>query len=138
MVLYVREGKEPRKVGREVFLDRLLCAKLLMMFEENNIRVIRLGLHSTDELASSMVAGPWHPSIGELCASRIYRNKIENYINTNSLPKGSYSIFINPKEISKVLGQKKSNLEYFKQLGYNIKPIQAQIEKGEFTIILNE
>ncbi|MEE0059475.1 MAG: radical SAM protein [Acutalibacteraceae bacterium] len=111
-----------------------LCATLLMMFEENNIKVIRLGLHSTDELAASMVAGPWHPSIGELCASRIYRNKIENYIKENSLPKGSYSIYINPKEISKLLGQKRSNLEYFKQLGYNIKPIQAQIEKGEFTI----
>ena len=112
-----------------------LCATLLMMFEENNIKVIRLGLHSTDELAASMVAGPWHPSIGELCASRIYRNKIENYIYENSLPKGSYSIYINPKEISKLLGQKRSNLEYFKQLGYNIKPIQAQIKKGEFTII---
>ncbi|MEE0264698.1 MAG: radical SAM protein [Acutalibacteraceae bacterium] len=115
-----------------------LCARLLMMFEENNIKVIRLGLHSTDELASSMVAGPWHPSIGELCASRIYRNKIENYIKENSLPEGSYSVFINPKEISKVLGQKRSNLEYFRQLGYNIKPVQAQVEKGEFIIALND
>lgn len=112
-----------------------LCAKLLTMFEDNNIRVIRLGLHSTEELADSMVAGPWHPSLGELCSSRIYRNKIETYIKENNLPTGFYSVSVNPKEISKALGQKRSNIDYFKQLGYNFNVVSSDIEKGNFNII---
>lgn len=114
-----------------------LCAKLLTMFDENSIKVIRLGLHSTEELATSMVAGPWHPSLGELCSSRIYRNKIETYIKQNNLQAGFYSVSVNPKEISKVLGQKRSNIDYFKQLGYNLKVVQSDIEKGSFIIMTN-
>ncbi len=111
-----------------------LCAELLTMFDENNIKVIRLGLHSTDELASSMVAGPWHPSLGELCSSRIYRNKIEAYIKENSLPKGSYSISVNNKEISKVLGQKRSNIAYFGNIGYSLSVVSSDITKGSFNV----
>lgn len=111
-----------------------LCAELLTMFANNNIKVIRLGLHSTDELATSMVAGPWHPSLGELCSARIYRNKIETYIKENNLPAGFYSVSVNPKETSKALGQKRSNIDYFKQLGYNLKVVQADVEKGSFII----
>lgn len=112
-----------------------LCAKLLTMFEDNNIKVIRLGLHSTEELATSMVAGPWHPSLGELCTARIYRNKIETYIKENNLQTGFYSVSVNPKEISKALGQKRSNIDYFKQLGYNFNVVPSDIEKGSFNIM---
>lgn len=112
-----------------------LCAKLLTMFEDNNIKVIRLGLHSTEELATSMVAGPWHPSLGELCTARIYRNKIETYIKENNLQTGFYSVSVNPKEISKALGQKRSNIDYFKQLGYNFNVMPSDIEKGSFNIM---
>lgn len=112
-----------------------LCAKLLTMFEDNNIKVIRLGLHSTEELATSMVAGPWHPSLGELCTARIYRNKIKTYIKENNLQTGFYSVSVNPKEISKALGQKRSNIDYFKQLGYNFNVMPSDIEKGSFNIM---
>lgn len=109
-----------------------LCAELLTMFEENNITVIRLGLHSTDDIKNGMVSGPWHPSLGELCFSQVYRNNIEKYIADNKLPQGDYSISVNSKELSKALGQKRSNIAYFKDKGYNIKFIPKDIDKGEF------
>ena len=94
-----------------------LCAELLTMFEKNNIDVIRLGLHSTQDIANGMVAGPWHPSLGELCFSRVYRNNIEDYIIKNNLPKGDYTVIVNNKEISKALGQKRSNYNNFIEKG---------------------
>lgn len=109
-----------------------LCAKLLTMFKNNNIKVIRLGLHSTPDIANGMVAGPWHPSIGELCVSRVYRNNIESYIKNNALSKGEYTVKINNKEFSKYLGQKRSNLLYFADMGYNLKFIGTDIPKGDF------
>ena len=39
------------------------------MFEENGVRVIRLGLHSIEE--DAYIAGPWHPAFSELCQSQI-------------------------------------------------------------------
>ena len=110
-----------------------LCAVLLEMFNKNNITVIRLGLHSTEDVEKGMLAGPWHPSLGELCFSRVYRNAIEKYITNNSLSQGSYTISINNKEISKALGQKRGNVNYFADKGYNIKFISdTAVEKGEF------
>ena len=38
-----------------------LAAELYTMFEENGVRVIRLGLHSIEEKA--YIAGPWHPAL---------------------------------------------------------------------------
>ena len=113
-----------------------LCAGLLSMFGENSIDVIRLGLHSTQDITKGMVAGPWHPSLGELCFARVYRNRIENYIIKNNLQKGDYTIIVNSKEISKALGQKRSNYNYFVEKGYNIRFISGNVDIGEFFINL--
>lgn len=109
-----------------------LCAGLLTMFEENDIDVIRLGLHSTQDIAKGMVSGPWHPSLGELCFARVYRNNIEDYIIKNNLPKGDYTVIVNSKEISKALGQKRSNYNYFNKKGYNIRFVGGNINPGKF------
>lgn len=89
-----------------------LVVKLLKMFKEANITVIRTGLHTIDE--NSYVAGPWHPAFKELCDSRIFRNKILEY------PSGKYVVLVNPKDVSKVIGQRKENILFLKKKGYDI------------------
>lgn len=89
-----------------------LCVRLLRMFEKANINVIRTGLHSIDN--DRYVAGPWHPSFREICDSRMYFEKI-----IEMLPeKGEYKLLVNPKEISKVVGNKRTNIESLNSLGY--------------------
>lgn len=114
-----------------------LCAELLTMFEENDINVIRLGLHSTQDISKGMISGPWHPSLGELCFSRVYRNNIEDYIIKNNLPKGNYTVTVNNKEISKALGQKRSNYHYFSKKGYNIRFVGGNVNPGKFLFNLD-
>lgn len=109
-----------------------LCAKLLQMFNKQGIRVIRLGLHSTEDISKGMVAGPWHPSLGELCAARVFRNSIDDYIKANTLPAGCYTVSVNSRDISKMLGQKHSNIEYFAQKGYSLTVKQGNVVQGEF------
>lgn len=111
-----------------------LCAKLLVMFEENNINVIRLGLHNTEDVQRGMLSGAWHPSFGELCFSRVYRNNIEQAILSQKLSPSNYVIKVNKKEISKALGQHKSNVEYFNKKGYNLKFVCGDVEIGKFII----
>jgi histone acetyltransferase (RNA polymerase elongator complex component) len=110
-----------------------LCAELKQLFSENGIKVIRLGLHTVDN--ERIVAGPWHPSFGELCESRIILNKITSQLGE----KGTYVAFVNPKSISKTVGQKRVNIETLLRQGYilrietcgNIAEDEVEIRKDE-------
>ena len=95
-----------------------LCANLLLLYENNNIEVIRLGLHASDLVESQLVGGLYHPAFRELCENIIYRDKIEDEINGKI---GNYSVMVSKNAISKAVGQKKSNIIYFKEKGINIK-----------------
>ncbi len=90
-----------------------LASKLYKMFTENNIKVIRLGIHSIVE--DAFVAGPWHPAFSELCQSQIMLNDVLSKISE----KGSYIIYVAKSDVSKMIGQKRCNLMHLESLGFN-------------------
>lgn len=92
-----------------------LAAKLYGLFTDNNINVIRLGLHSIEN--DAYIAGPWHPAFSELCLSKIMLTNALEIIKE----KGNYTIFVNKSDVSKMTGQKKSNILHLESLGYNCK-----------------
>ena len=94
-----------------------LCAELVPMFHDKGIKIIRLGLHASDDVKENMLGGGYHESLGEMVQSRIFLNQIlEN-------PSGDYSAYINEKSVSKLKGNKKSNITALQNAGYNIKII---------------
>lgn len=95
-----------------------LCAKLIMMFESAEIKVIRLGLHYSDSLVNESLGNNYHPAFKELCEAKIFYNLFLE-LSKECLSK-ELDVFINQKSLSKFLGQKKSNLKKFNDLGYNI------------------
>lgn len=97
-----------------------LCATLAEMFEKNNIKVIRLGLHYSDSLINTAIDGPYHPAFGEMCTAKIFLNKIYKQIEEKSISKGEIEVLINPKDLSKILGQKKSNFNTLLSDGYKM------------------
>lgn len=46
-----------------------IVGKVLLLAENLNFNVIRTGLHAGEYLESNLIAGPWHPSFGELASS---------------------------------------------------------------------
>lgn len=94
-----------------------LCADIMQRFEDNSIRVIRLGLHASEEVEGQAVGGYYHPAMREICLGIIFRKKIEKAL----AEKGRYKIYVAPKAVSMAIGQKKCNTEYFKKLGYDVK-----------------
>ena len=94
-----------------------LCARLVPMFEKAGIKIIRLGLHSSNDIKKNMLAGGFHDSFGELVKSRIMVSKILEF------PPGDYQVFVNPKSLSKLKGNNKSNIYLLIERGYNIKII---------------
>ena len=110
-----------------------LCASLLRLFRENGIRVIRLGLHSGGNVEEGFLAGVYHPAFGELCESRIFRDMAEERLR--ALPAGAYTLRVNPRDLSKMIGQKKSNLAYFRARGYDVTVKQDEaIRTGEVSV----
>lgn len=90
-----------------------LCAELLNKFLNNNISVIRLGLHTID--LNDYVSGPWHPALKELVENEIYFKEALKKLKN----KGNYILEVNENCLSKMIGQNKRNIEKLKKLGYN-------------------
>ena len=98
-----------------------ICSELLMMFHENNIRVIRVGLHSGGNVEEGFVAGAYHPAFREICESRIYLKKVLAEIKRQGTPKGDLTVTVGTSFVSTMSGQKKSNSQKLREMGYILK-----------------
>jgi len=111
-----------------------LCARLLQRFEESGIRVIKLGLHAGSE--PSVVAGPCHPALRELCENQIYyRNAKELLCDDDK----QVTLRVHPACVSKMVGHHRSNLQRLAQEGVfaTVKGdstlLPGEIQKGEIS-----
>lgn len=114
-----------------------LCADLLDFFESRGIAVIRLGLHDTPELKRDMLAGAYHPALRELCESRMFLNRLLGALKENSVSfyGKNLQVAVNPRWISKALGQKKQNLQQLQEAGFRIQFLQDEtVLPGKFMI----
>ncbi len=83
---------------------------LLGMFEKSGIPVIRFGLNPTDDLsAGDAVAGAYHPALGEMAMSELYLKRCEDEISRLGIFGGEIDVFVNPRAVSAMSGQKKKN-----------------------------
>ncbi len=112
-----------------------LCAKLLKRFYDENIKVIRLGLHSGGNVEDGYLAGPYHPAFGELCESEIYLNEAIKLLKNHR--KGEFTFFVNHKEISKMTGQKGKNKKALADMGYTIS-VKGKESLSKYEIEINE
>jgi len=123
--LYLNGTYKPQTLEETVDI----CTSLLKMFEKADIKVIRLGLHSIEN--DAYLAGPWHPALKELCDNKRYRDNLDKCIQK----KGNYDIFVAKNDVSKATGQKKSNINYFKNKGINIRILpDEKLNSYEFVI----
>lgn len=101
-----------------------LSAYMYKKFENSGINVIRIGLQATDNINfdKDVVAGPFHSAFGELVLNKIYRDKIEQILLEENFAQKTVVIKSHKKYISKILGNKKRNYNYFKdKYGISIK-----------------
>lgn len=97
-----------------------ICADMLEMFEQNGIRVIKLGLHASETVESDMLGGYYHPAFREICEGILFRREIEKQLTEGK----SFNVYVAPDAVSRAAGHKRSNKEYFlsKGIGIKIKP----------------
>ena len=114
--LYMKGEYNPQNLEDAVNL----CGKLLRRFYDNNIKVIRLGLHSGGNVEDGYLAGPYHPAFGEVCQSAVYLEYALEEIEKYGTEKGNITLYVRSSEISKMIGQKGVNKEKLRALGYDV------------------
>ena len=88
--------------------------ELYLLFEQNNVTVLRTGLHPNEEFHSkeTLLAGPYHPSFKELVLSRIWCDIFEESLPTVS---GKLSLFVSEDQINHAIGYSSSNRKRLKE-----------------------
>ncbi len=117
-----------------------LCADLLEFFREKNIPVIRLGLHASETVESTMTGGVYHPALGEIAESRIMLRQMEKQMK--SLGGKKFIIYTDKKNISLVTGHKGVNKQTLLNQGITFKIKEKQgcyleVEKVELNKLNN-
>lgn len=112
-----------------------LCSKLILMFEEANIAIIRLGLHYSESLVSNSYGNNYHPAFKELCENKIFFDRFIDTASKSKIDKNNFNVCINSKSLSKFLGQKKSNYNAFVEMGYNFE-IKFDDTLGKYDIYM--
>jgi len=83
------------------------CAKLILLFEGNNINIIRCGLHPSEGLitGTEILAGPFHEAFRQKVETHIYRMLLSTIPNIHDVTKISYS----PRESAYIIGYNRKN-----------------------------
>ncbi len=100
-----------------------LSVEAMKLFYARNIKVIKVGLHASELVETSLVGGFYHPAFRELCESRLYRDCIERH----SLGQSRIKVSVSPNAVSLVSGHKKCNKGYFHALG---KELEIKTDKS--------
>ena len=113
-----------------------LCVKLLDIFDEAHIPVIRLGLNPTEELSSGgAAAGAYHPAFGEIVAGKRYLIRARELIRGSGLK--TVTLGVANGETSKAVGQRRCNITALtEEFGLSeIRVRETDVEKGEIIIL---
>ena len=114
-----------------------VCAKILPLFDEAGIPVIRLGLNPTEDLSSGdAVAGAYHPALGELVRSRILLHRAEALIE-GAASQGSVTLGVRPGLVSQMTGQHSCNKTALMQrFGFmRVKIVPTDAEDDEIRLL---
>ncbi|MGI6777735.1 MAG: elongator complex protein 3 [Acetivibrionales bacterium] len=133
--LYLKGEYTPLKLDEAVEIS----ACLLELYNQNSIKVIRIGLQTTERINknSDITAGPFHPAFRQLVESRLILKKMEEQIISKKLSPNSRILITTGKtDVSNVVGQKGNNIRYLKEK-YNFSDVRIQCtgkENSELTI----
>ena len=99
------------------------CKELCYFFAKKNIKVIRIGLQSTDTISdisknenSEVVAGPYHETFRQLVEASINYDTIVKKIKSFNVKVKEVEIVTSPENVNNVVGYKRENLNKLKDV----------------------
>lgn len=115
-----------------------LCSHLILKFKEENIRLIRLGLHYSESLEKNSLGNNYHPAFKELCENKIFFDRLCSLINKYSHKEVKFfEAYVNPHSVSKLVGQNRANIIRLNEMGYKIK-IKTDMQLDDYEIYIKQ
>lgn len=112
-----------------------ICGGLLLRCHQAGIKVIKLGLHASEQVEAKTIGGAYHPALRELCEGELYFLKTLDTLR--KYKSGAYEVSVSPSCISKMIGQKKNNIIRLADMGYTVK-VLSDTSIGQYEIALKE
>ena len=116
-------------------------ASVLDVFEKRGVKVIRVGLCSSENLASDeqVLGGASHPAVGELAMSELFFRRISSAIEERRLEGKRLTLWVAKGAISKAVGQKRRNIAALREkYRVNIVKILEKNELFGYNVIIEE
>lgn len=114
-------------------------APVLKLFEENDVTVLRVGLHPTEGFINhtDYLAGPFHVSFKELVMTEIFHQQFEAYFRQSPLPSESHVVIgVNPRKLNAAVGYNTRNSSYLRKFYSQVKFVADASLKGYgFTVV---
>jgi len=99
-------------------LDRCirLVKKLYLFFSQQKIRVIRMGLQSSETLKpeKDLIDGPYHPAFGHLVLSEIFQDLLVSFLEKTGKAPDPLRLHLHPSHASRVAGHGNRTLALLK------------------------
>ena len=107
-----------------------LVSRLLLRFISSEIPVIRMGLQAEETLSSAdtVLAGPYHPALGELVYSRVFLELAAAALARHPVCQRPVRLRIHPRHLSRMMGAGRRNLQR----------LQARFQPPSLTIQADE
>ncbi len=112
--MYKNNQYQPLSLDDAVFWSK----EVLKIFLEAGVKVLRVGLHPSDELeiGKSLISGPIHPSFKEMVLTEIWNDILKN----QELKKEKTTIYVAEKQLNYAIGYKAKNRKEFQKNGFDI------------------
>lgn len=116
-----------------------VCAAMKDVFDDQQIRVIRMGLQRSASLEDNVLAGPYHPAFGEMVLSRQFFKKLRLLLGRNRPPGAALHLLLSCRDKSLFTGVNRENYQRLKRLGL-LKDLHVHFvaNLGRFAMILQE
>ena len=125
------EMKEGRYEPLELHKAIERCKEITYFFNSKKIKVIRIGLQTTDKICSKekegseVVAGPYHEAFRQLVESAIYYDIIVNKIKKINTKVKEVEVIVHPQNVNNVVGYKRENITKLKEM-YDVDVVVKQ------------
>jgi len=117
----------------------LWTKEIVKIFEKNNVKILRVGLHPSEELHSekSLVAGPYHIALNEMVMTEIWNDLLIIRLEDWKIRRlEDWKILVNSQQLNYAIGYQQKNRKMLQNLGFNVQFVgvenfeKYQIEVG--------
>jgi len=108
---------------------------IIPVFEKANVKIIRIGLHPSEDLqGSAFVAGPYHSSLRELVETKLWGDVFRRYCQ-NDENHQIFNVFVAPKMYNFAIGYHGTNKKNLEKLYRKVKfLIDFSLQNREFYV----